>query len=142
MSDNFNKEFMVKLIWRLSGELIYHVFSIKSTWKTTVKCTVWELEENSWNSFVLDHPNLILAQACLATVSPHMFWSISDQYPGLVCRLHVKIGLMSNFDLNGGIPLITNIADALCFVSRRDTETLDHFLFDCPDFREHFDSLC
>ena len=29
MSDSFNGDSMVKLIWRLSGNLIYHVFSIK-----------------------------------------------------------------------------------------------------------------
>ena len=29
-SDTFNGEFMVKLIWRLSGNLIYHVFFMKT----------------------------------------------------------------------------------------------------------------
>ena len=48
---------------------------------------------------------------------------------------------MGNFGLNGGIPGITNTHDALCFVCKRDTESLGHFRFDCPDFREHFDSL-
>ena len=66
------------------------------------------------DSFLLDNPNLSLAQACLANVSPRMFLSISDQYPDLVCRLHVQIRLMGNFGLNGGIPWITNIDDALC----------------------------
>ena len=65
-----------------------------------------------------------------------MFWSISDQYNYLACRLHVQIRLMGNFGLNGAMPWITN-----CFVCKRDTESLGHFLFDCPDFREHFDSL-
>ena len=70
-----------------------------------------------------------------------MFWSISDQCPDLVCRLNVQIRLMGNFGLNGGyrglqIPMILF---ALC--EKRDTETLGHFPFDCPDFREHFDSL-
>ena len=121
----------------------YHDSSLGTyaSWKTTVKRKIWEFEGNSWNSFVLDHPNLSLAQACLATMSPHMFWSISDQYPGLVYRLHVQIRLMGNFALNGGIPWVTNTDDSLCFVYKRDTETLGHFLFDCHDFREHFDSL-
>ena len=44
-----------------------------ASWKTTVKCKIWEFEENSWNSFVLDHPNLSLAQARLATVTLRMF---------------------------------------------------------------------
>ena len=29
-SDTFYGELMVKLIWRLSGNLIYHVFSLKN----------------------------------------------------------------------------------------------------------------
>ena len=111
------------------------------TQETTVKRTIWDFEENSWNSFVLDHPNLSLAQACLATVSPHMFWPISDEYPGLACRLYVQIRLMGNFGLNGEIPWITNTDDDLCYLRKRDTETLGHFLFDFPDFRGHFDSL-
>ena len=59
-----------------------------------MKCKIWEFEENSWNCFVFDHPNLSLTQACLAIVSPHMLWSISYQYPDLACRLHVQIRLM------------------------------------------------
>ena len=119
----------------------YHDSSLQTyaSWKTAVKHKIWEFGENSWNSFILDHPNLSLAQACLATVSPHMFWSISDQYPDLVCCLHVQIRLMGNFGLNWEIPWITNTDGALLFVCKRDTEMLGHFLFDCPDFREHFD---
>ena len=37
---------------------------------------------------------------------------------------------MGNFGLNGGTPWITNTDDALCYVCKRDTETLGHFLFD------------
>ena len=48
---------------------------------------------------------------------------------------------MGNFGLNGGVPWITNTDDALCFVYKRNTETLGHSLFDCPDFQEYFDSL-
>ena len=29
-SDSFHEDCMVKLIWRLSGNLIYHVFSMKT----------------------------------------------------------------------------------------------------------------
>ena len=70
-----------------------------------------------------------------------MFWSISDQYHNLDCRIHVQIRLTGNSGINGGIPSITNTDDVLCFVCKKDTQILDHFLFDYPDFREHFDSL-
>ena len=46
----------------------YHDSSLQTyaSWKTIVKRKNWEFEENSWNSFVLDHPNLNLAQVCLS----------------------------------------------------------------------------
>ena len=102
---------------------------------------IWEFEEISSSSFFRYHPYLSLAKARLASVSSHMFRFISDQYPDLACRLHAQIRLMGNFGLNGAIHCIINTDDALCFVFKRDTETLDHFLFDCPDFGGHFDSL-
>ena len=74
-------------------------------------------------------------------MSPFVFLSISDLFPGLVCLLHVQIKLMGSFDLIGGTPWITDTNDALCFVCKRGAETQNHFLFDCPDFREHFDPL-
>ena len=48
-------------------------------------------------NFVIAHPSCKLAETCLDLVSPQMFWSISNQYPDLVTRLHVQIRLMGNF---------------------------------------------
>ena len=126
---------------------LYHDSSLQTyaSCKTTMKRKIWEFGENSWSSFVLDHPNLSLTEACSTTVSQHMFRSISDQYPHLACRLHVQVRLMGNFGLNGGIPWITNADDALSFVCKEHTETLCHFLFDCPDFEStltHFGQTC
>ena len=48
---------------------------------------------------------------------------------------------MGIFGLNGGIPLLRNTDCAICFLCKVDIETVSHFLLDCPNFREHFDSL-
>ena len=82
-----------------------------------------------------------IAQACLENVSPHKFWSISEQHPDLVSRLHIQTRLMDNFGLNGGIPWLSNTDGAICFLCNVDIETVSHFLLDCPYFWEHFDSL-
>ena len=100
-----------------------------------------ELEEKAWNDFVYSHPNMQIAQACLENVSPQKFWSISEQHPDLVSRLHIQTRLMGNFGLNGGIPWLSNTDGAACFLCKVDIETVNHFLLDCPNFREHFDSL-
>ena len=76
-----------------------------------------------------------------ANVSPQKFWSISEQHPDLVSRLHIQTRLMGNFGLNGGIPWLSNTDGAACFLCKVDIETVNHFLLDCPNFREHFDSV-
>ena len=99
------------------------------------------LKKKAWNDFVYGHPNMRIAQACLENVSQHKFWSISEQHPDLVSRLHIQTRLMGNFGLNGGIPWLCNTDGAICFICKVDVETVSHFLHDCPNFREHFDSL-
>ena len=81
---------------------------------------IHEFEEKAWNDFVYGHPNMQIEQACLENVSPHMFWSISEQHPDLVSRLHTQIR-----------PMGTD--GAICFLSKVDIETVSYFLLDCPN---------
>ena len=69
------------------------------------------------------------------------FWSINEQHPDSVSCLHIQTRLMGNFSLNGGIPWLCNTDGAICFLCKADIETVSHCLLDCPNFREHFDSL-
>ena len=75
-----------------------------------------------------------IAQACLENGSPHKFWSISEQHPDFVSRLHIQTKLMGNFGLNGGIPWLCNTDGAICFLRKVDIETVSHFLVDSPNF--------
>ena len=69
------------------------------------------------------------------------FWSIADEYPDLVTRLHTQAGLMGNFGLNASVPWLKDTEGALYFTCKEDTENTDHFLLDCPQFKENFDSI-
>ena len=82
-----------------------------------------------------------IARACLENVSPQKFWSISEQHPDLMNRLYIQTRSMGNFGLNGGIPWLCNTQGAIFFLCKVDIETMSHFLLDCPNFWEHFDSL-
>ena len=106
-----------------------------------MKTKILEFEENAWIDFVQKHPSFKFARTCLDNVSPHKFWSISDQYPDLVCRLHVQIRLMGNFGFRAKLPWASKADDALCFICKESNDNLYHFLFDCPYFRDNFDSL-
>ena len=48
---------------------------------------------------------------------------------------------MGNFGLNGVIPWITNTEGATCFVCKQGVESVNHFLLECPGFKENLDSL-
>ena len=82
-----------------------------------------------------------VAQECLANVSPEQFWSIADNFPDLVKCLHVQIRLAGNFGLNGGVPWLSNTEGALCFICKENVENVNHFLLECREFRNNFDSI-
>ena len=97
-----------------------------------------EFEANAWDTFITDHSDLHIAHDCLVNTPPRKFWSISEQFPDLVCCLHTQVRLMGNL---GGIHWLRNTERTLCFICKQDNETLSHFLFVCTSFRLHFDSL-
>ena len=104
-----------------------------------MKRKIKDYEENAWLSFFSDQPNFQMTRSCLANISPEKFWTITAEYPDLVCRLHVQIRMIGWLDLNGGIPWLLNTDAALCFVCKSDIQILDHFLFNSPAFRQNFD---
>ena len=85
---------------------IYSSFSTNITWKTIVYRKIREFEANAWDTFITDHPDLYIAQACLENKSPRKFWSISEQLRDLVCCLHTQVRLMGSLGLNGGILVV------------------------------------
>ena len=117
------------------------VFPTYSQWKSFAKTKVREFEENTWKNFVIAHPSYKLAETCLDLVSAQMFWSISNQYPDLVTRLHVQIRLMGNFGSSACVSWTIRADESLCFVCKEAKDDLYHFLFDCSYFPKNFDLL-
>ena len=90
--------------------------------------------KKAWNDFVHSHPKRRIVHACLKNVSPHKFWSICEQHPDLVSRLHIQTRLMGNFGFNGGIPWLCNTDGAICFLCKVGSETVSHFSLVSPTF--------
>ena len=106
-----------------------------------MKTKIRKFEVNRWKNFVIAHPSYKLAETCLNLVSLQMFWSISNQYPDLVTRLHVQIRLMGNFGFSACVPWRIRAEESLCFVCKEAKDDLYHLLFDCSYFHKNFDSL-
>ena len=66
---------------------------------------------------------LISRHACCSVlfqkyISIQQFWSIADEYPDLVTRLHTQARLMSNFGLNASVLWLKDTEGALCFICK------------------------
>ena len=85
-----------------------------------------------WSDLCLKYPNLKQANDCLDNVPLGSFWSLANQYTGLVSGLHVQVRIMENFGLNGDIPWFNYTEGETCFVCKQGLETVTHFLLECP----------
>ena len=83
----------------------------------------------------------MLLSPVFENMSIQQFWSIAYEYPDLVTRLHTQARFMGNFGLNASVPWLKNIEGAICFICKDYIENTDHFLLDCPQFKENFDSI-
>ena len=110
------------------------VFPVYSWWKTSVRRIIRENQNEVWSDFCLKQ-----AYDCLNNVPPYHFWSLANHYPDLVSWLHVQVRIMGDFGLNGGISWLTSTAGATCFVCKQGVETVNHFLLECPGFKENLD---
>ena len=54
-----------------------------------MKTNVRNYEEGPWADYYVNHPSIHIAQACLKNVTPYQFWSLADNYPDLVSRIHI-----------------------------------------------------
>ena len=48
---------------------------------------------------------------------------------------------MGNFGIDGGVPWLTNTDGELCLLCKESVEDVSHFPLDCPNFRDHCESL-
>ena len=70
-----------------------------------------------------------------------LFVLVFDEYPDLATRLHTQARLMGKFGLNASVLCLKDTEGALSFICKEDIENTDHFLLDCPQFKENFDSI-
>ena len=94
-------------------------FPIYSGWKKIVRDKITDFERCAWDSFCESHPKLSVAHSCLKKRFPFRFWSLTNQFPDLVSRLHVQVRLMGNFGLNRSIPWLQNTEDAIVLFAKR-----------------------
>ena len=93
-------------------------FPTYTRWKKIVPDKIFDFERHAWDSFCDSHPDMRVAHSCLENVSPFCFWSLANQFPGLISRLHIQVRLKSNFVLNGCIPWLQNTDGAICYICK------------------------
>ena len=84
----------------------WQTFPIYSSRKKIVRNKIFDFERRAWN--FESYPYMRVVQSCFENVSPFRFWSLANQFPDLVSRLHVQVRLLGNFGLNGSLPWLQN----------------------------------
>ena len=115
-------------------------FPSYENWKRIVRDRIRVFEKDAWLQFCDNHSDINIIQTCFENLSPPDFWSLADEYPDLVTRLHTQARLVGGFGLNGSVPWLKDTEGALCFICRGDVENTYHYFLDCPQFEENFDS--
>ena len=121
----------------------YNSFTFPSyeNWKRIVRDRFQVFENAAWRQFCDNHPDIHIIQTCFENISSPDFWSLADEYPDLVTRLHKQARLMGSFGLNGSVPWLKDTEGALCFICEEDIENICQFFLDCPKFKKNFDSV-
>ena len=94
------------------------------------------LRQSSRHSYYSDLFCIRIIQTCFENIFPPDIWSLADEYPDLVTRLHTQARLMGSFDLNGSVPWLKDTEGALCFICKEDVENTYHFFLNCTQFKE------
>ena len=93
---------------------------MKRLWmEKIVRDQIFDFERCAWDNFCKSYPETIVAHSCLENVSRFRFWSLANQFPDLVSRLHVQVRLMGNFGLEGSIPWLQNTDGVICFICKK-----------------------
>ena len=116
-------------------------FPSYENWKRIVRDRIRVFENDAWLQFCDNHPDIHIIQTCCENMSLPDFWSLADEYPDLVARVHTQARLLGSFGLNGSVPWPKDTEGALCFICKEHVENTDHFFLDCPQLKENFDSV-
>ena len=104
-------------------------FPSYENWKRIVKDRIRVFENDAWLQFCDNHPDITIIHTCFENISPPDFWSLADEYPDLVTRLHTQARLMGSFGFNGCVPSLKDTESALCFICKEDVENTYHFFW-------------
>ena len=55
-------------------------------------------------------------EACFENIPPHHFWSLADEYPDLVTRMHTQVRLIRNIGLDRSVPWLKDTKGQVPYV--------------------------
>ena len=106
-------------LWINADLFPFYVF-----WKRTVNKKVYKYDKEKLLSSASDSSNL--------TVSIFgSLWSITFSFPDLVPKFRNQVRHMGGHGLQGGIPWLREVDQAICPLCKSGTEDLTHFLLKC-----------
>ena len=90
------------------------MFPSYSSWKRIVNSKLFAIDRSRVGSMALNHTSPCTYSLILKNTVPAKFWSISFLFPDLVPKFCTQIRLTGSFGLQGSVPWLGNLSEALC----------------------------
>ena len=89
----------------------------------------------------LNHTSPYTYSLILKNTVPAKFWSLSSLFPDLVPKFRTQIRLIGSFGLQGSVPWLKDLSEALCPLCKAEAEDNIHFFFNCNSLMNEWDTF-
>ena len=111
------------------------------SWKRIVNSKLFAIDRSRISSMALNHPSPYTYSLILKNTVPAKFWSLSSLFPDLVSKFRTQIRLIGSFGLQGGVPWLKDLSEALCPLCKAEVEDNIHFFFNCNSLMNEWDTF-
>ena len=105
------------------------MFPSYSSWKRILNSKLFAIDRSRIGSMALSHTSPCTYSLILKNLVPAKFWSLSSLFPDLVPKFGTQIRLFGSFGLQGSVPWIKDLSEALCPLCKAEVEDNIHFFF-------------
>ena len=117
------------------------MFPSYSSWKRIVNSKLFAIDRSKVGSMVLNHTSPCTYSFILKNTAPAKFWSLSSLFQDLLPKFRTQIRLIGSFGLQGSIPWLKDLSEALCPLCKAEVEDNINFFFNCNSLMNEWDTF-
>ena len=108
--------------------------------KRIVHSELFAIDMSRIGSMALNHTSPCTYSLILKNTVPAKFWLLSSLFPDLVPKFRT-LRLIGSFGLQGSVPWLKDMSEALCLLCKAEVEDNIHFFFNCNSLMNEWDTF-